>query len=337
MIAAPLGDRMLLLEAFHPAAKLFEPELICAYIGTDGLDAGEDLLCHHIGEDLPPGESLFKISKLYSRFRPRRREAERPLPPVFRKHPAGDIPGSRTHPDSPTSAEARRVAREKAVNEKDLVRQFVNLDESEMFSQLRAITTLAKSGPRKGLFSSLVPVSDGVIRLFRGWLDEQHRTSQQREASLAGESSTLNKLGSMEISTTSMVKNKHDNDSFNKGKQKQIQPAKDASSQGVLWVNDGQLVGVKFRVFERKLPRHQRPVFVHVDEEVAVSYELQYEGSLPAHYDLHRLLHSVTNTFDIPQRSWSRRVIFSLSQNGPSSTNIISMTRLWSSDHGAHE
>lgn len=76
--------------------------MLGAYICTPGLD---DHLLHPDGDarsqakaaletELLPGERLATLSNFYSHFRPYRRQAERK---VQWKHPAGDVPGSRTY------------------------------------------------------------------------------------------------------------------------------------------------------------------------------------------------------------------------------------------------
>lgn len=53
--------------------------------------------------------------------------------------------------------------------------QEIHLDEGELFSQLCCVTNIVKEGPRHGLFTSHVNMSDGVIRVWRDWL--AHRAS----------------------------------------------------------------------------------------------------------------------------------------------------------------
>lgn len=78
-----------MFECYTPSRRLYESYLLCEYLGTDGL---EDILDET--QEHPAGAQLAAINKLYSRFRPYRRTLERK---VQWKHPAGDIPGSRTY------------------------------------------------------------------------------------------------------------------------------------------------------------------------------------------------------------------------------------------------
>lgn len=47
----------------------------------------------------------------------------------------------------------------------------------------------------------------------------------------------------------------------------------------VLWVNNKKIVGLKLRVREKKWNRPMLPVLMHRDEEGAVSYEVEIEGT----------------------------------------------------------
>ncbi|KAI0379204.1 hypothetical protein F5Y04DRAFT_259977 [Hypomontagnella monticulosa] len=70
----------------------------------------------------------------------------------------------------------------------------VLLDSGELFSQLCTVTNLVKVGPRRGLFSSFVTVTDSVIRVWRDWLAREAANTaaaKQRASSNADDSSIL--------------------------------------------------------------------------------------------------------------------------------------------------
>lgn len=192
------------------------------------------------------------MRELYSRFQPHRGHIERK---ILRRHPAGDVPGSRTYPSTvqgsnqvPSQAGSltprdqapaqHSSSAKEPLPSPDIVSHLIHLDGSELFSQLCAETIIAIQGPRPGIYRSPVDVSKGIIRVWRKWLAEQAGMDDGRE---------------------------------------KCQDGKDCSTAGILWVNDGENVGVRFRVRQRKW-RRDNPVLTHMDEDVPVSYEVQYEG-----------------------------------------------------------
>lgn len=136
--AAWLPDHELILECYHPSAKLSTPYLHCDYLGTDGL-AGYD-------EDEERQLTFGQLHNLYSRFRPVVQEENR-----------------RARARYPSAGGMQ-------LNDDDTASITVHLDEGEMFSQLCAVTNMVKTGPRRGLFLSHVNINDGVVRVFRRWL-----------------------------------------------------------------------------------------------------------------------------------------------------------------------
>lgn len=147
--ASSLPDHDLILECYHPSAKISTPYFSCRYLGIGTLG--------QVDRDTEE-VSLSDLSKLYSRLRPVVTEENR-------------RPRSRYPRPSEASQAAGDVAEEPATVE-------VHLDESELFSQLCTVTNLVKVGPKRGLFLTLVNLSDGVIRVWRDWLaaaaDRQH-------------------------------------------------------------------------------------------------------------------------------------------------------------------
>ena len=68
-MAASLQEYKLILECFHPASKLTEPNVFCKYLGTDGLSdkhEGEGSLY----ENVETSQQLGRLTSLYSKFRP---------------------------------------------------------------------------------------------------------------------------------------------------------------------------------------------------------------------------------------------------------------------------
>ncbi|KAH9908461.1 hypothetical protein F4778DRAFT_776759 [Xylariomycetidae sp. FL2044] len=147
----------LLLECYHPSNKISTPSLYCEYLGTDGLS------------EASKEADISTLKSLYTRFRPylgeenRRPRARWPTAGVIQEieEPLDEIPSHDVH-----------------------------LGSGEQFSQLCTLVNLVKNGPRRGLFLSIAPVGDGVIRIWRDWLDRAAR-EQQRESLSSDESSIL--------------------------------------------------------------------------------------------------------------------------------------------------
>ena len=158
--AAFLADRKLILECYHPSAQYTEPYLNCDYLGTPGLSG--EIECQvpilEIAETQAAREGTLR--RLYSHFRPTQ---EDPEPKIYRPHPAGDIPGSRT-------SEATNRVRDRS---QKTVTQIVSLEAHELFVQLRFLVAVVQIGPRRGFFLSLENVMDKTLRIFRKWLAER--------------------------------------------------------------------------------------------------------------------------------------------------------------------
>lgn len=145
--AAWLPDHELILECYHPSAKISTPYLHCDYLGTDGLES--------YNEDEDKQLDFAQLRGLYSRFRPVVQEENRR--------------GRARYPVASGSSSNNGNAQPAA--DDDLTASVnIQLDEGEMFSQLCAKTNLVKTGPRRGLFLSHVNLNDGVVRVFRRWL-----------------------------------------------------------------------------------------------------------------------------------------------------------------------
>lgn len=134
--AASLSNRELILECYHPTAKLSTPYLVCDASGN-------------AWEELNAASDLNALTTHYTHFKPTLKEEDmRPR----RRHPrrAGQIP---------------HLHQEDEVATVD-----VTLDSCELFTQLCAVTNVVTLGPRKGLFTGHVNVGDGVVRVWRDWL-----------------------------------------------------------------------------------------------------------------------------------------------------------------------
>ncbi len=237
--AAELHSHTLLLECYHPSAKLTEPAYFCTYLGTDGLSLYESstLSEHNSGR-------LGEMDNLYCRFRPHRRELE---PGGRRVLPRpGDIPGSRTYPGTVQDR-----------YEGSTVKQLLSLEEHELFTQLVAQINLVKIGPRN-LFTCFVGVEEGVLRLFREWLraiDERGRTAIADEEPEIVQNAGKGKKA---------VEDKKEHSA-------------NLDDPRILWVTPAKNTGIRFNIKERKL-RRDAPILIRADEDSPVSYEVEFDG-----------------------------------------------------------
>jgi len=188
---------------------------------------------------------------MYSRFRPQKHE------PDFRvsvRHPAGDIPGSRTYRDP--------NAQIPPLEPDEVVRDIITVDAHDLFSQLMTVAYLGKREWTKGLLFSLQEVAEGTIRVWRDWLSK-HCESR----SFSDQSTVVIHENASEPSGTA------GSDS--------VPGANDPSQNPrVLWVNTrGQDVGVKFKVKRRKQRMTNMPLLFTSDVEVSVSYDVEFEGT----------------------------------------------------------
>lgn len=242
--AAELDSHSLLLECYHPAAKVTQPYYFCAYRGTDGLSLYEN-------PSEPARAStarLGEMHRMYSRFRPHRRELEEGGRRVARR--PGDIPGSRTFPGTAQD-----------MYEGELVKQAVSLEGHELFSQLVAQTNLAKIGPH-GLPVAFVDVEEGVLRVWRKWLGET--AADNFSANVQKE--VVEEVGQGKEAVREVAEARFDPD-----------------DKRILWVSTAKNTGIRFNVRERKL-RRDAPILIRNDEDLPVSYELEYDGRIcPQH------------------------------------------------------
>ena len=233
--AALFTDRRLILECYHPSAQYTEPYLYCEYLGTPGLKdeiRDQSRICE-VPDDQAAKEGT--LEKVYSHFRPTRKDPETK---IYRSHPAGDVPGSRT------SEIANRVRKS---SERSTVSQNVSLEAHELFTQLHFLVAVVQTGPRPGLFLSVENLIDKTQRIFRNWLAERAEAIQNHEKCVTN--GVTDELG-------------HEAD-------------------GMLWIDQNRVVGLRLRVEERK-GRKKLPILYRKDEDQAISYSLELEGSLPS-------------------------------------------------------
>jgi hypothetical protein len=149
--ATALKEHKLILQCFHPCAKLSTP-----YLFVDNLGIGT---CDQLGSDdnifscVEGSGTLGKLRGLYSHFRPLLPEEDHKI--RLRR---------RWVPDPPNSLSDKQT---------EYVCQNIHLESHELFSQLCTVTNMVKEGPKRGLFFSCVNIGEGVIRVWRDWLTEQ--------------------------------------------------------------------------------------------------------------------------------------------------------------------
>jgi hypothetical protein len=135
--AIALQDYELILECYHPSAKISTPYMFCDYLGTDGLE--------QVGRD----PTLRGMCGLYSRFRPvLGEEARRPR---ARYATRGVLNGV----DEPIIEQPSHD---------------IHLESSELFSQICTVINMIKVGPRRSIILSCINLVDCVVRVWREWL-----------------------------------------------------------------------------------------------------------------------------------------------------------------------
>ncbi|KAF2019477.1 hypothetical protein BU24DRAFT_439597 [Aaosphaeria arxii CBS 175.79] len=253
--ASNLDSHSLLLECYHPSAKLTEPPYFCAYRGTDGLSAYTAGIHDKKSDD---ASRLGEMKNLYSRFRPHRRELDPTGRRVVRRqrpHPAGDIPGSRTYDASQSSSsQSSKVIPGTAsdLNEGgETVKQTLSLEAHELFTQLVAQTNLVKISEASGIFSCFVDVEEGVVRVWREWLKKASSVLPPMSTDTSTNGSSTRRPVQLD--------------------------------ENILWVSPSRNSGIRFNVRERKLLHSHIPILIRADEpdaDLPVSYELEFSELL---------------------------------------------------------
>jgi hypothetical protein len=178
LLAAELREYKLILEAYHPSRKFTEPYLFCTYLGTDGLSSKyEDPY-----ESCDGAEGrLAKLGSLYSRFRPESPgiTGSMPLRRVAGAAPAQWSVGTTSQPIYGNWGDGGSKK----------VLHTLSLDTDELFGQLCAYAQLVRLGPRRGVFLSTVQIvksGEGVIRVWREWLQDRAEDLKQQEEEQGG-------------------------------------------------------------------------------------------------------------------------------------------------------
>jgi hypothetical protein len=157
----------LLLEAFHTSNR-GAGYSICHPLQTLTLYSSSQIDQHP--------SCLSDLSSLYTSFRPQQPSADRS---AFR---AGLADGGGWFMPIPATPQSTNENREEKEDKEDkLVSQDIHLESHELFSQLCTRTNLVKSSPRRGLFHSCVSIGEGILRVWRDWLAEQVKLSDQQE------------------------------------------------------------------------------------------------------------------------------------------------------------
>jgi hypothetical protein len=238
--AAELDSHSVLLECYHPSAKLFEPPYFCTYHGTPGLSVYET----EAEGEADIGARLGRMRRMYSRFRPHQRELEEGGRRVLPR--PGDVPGSRTFPG--TAKDNFRG---------ETVKQTLSLEAHELFTQLVAQTNLVKIGPRHGLFTCFVDVEEGFMRVWKDWLAATANKGREESSSVLDPAE--------EIGKGKETAHEVDERSLN------------LDDTRILWVSPSKNSGIRFNVKERKF-RRDTPILIRADEEMPVTYEIEYDG-----------------------------------------------------------
>ncbi|KAL8769739.1 MAG: hypothetical protein Q9209_004355 [Squamulea sp. 1 TL-2023] len=140
----------------------------------------------------------------------------------------------------------------------DFVKHNISLDTHELFTQLSVTAALVQMGPRRGVFLSFIDVVDKKTpRIWRAWLAQRAR----------------------EVTNC--------NPSTLQDKREQV----DDESSSMIWADQGKTMGLKVRVKEKRW-RGNAPILVHRDEDPAISYSLELEGSDLFHQHTETILHN---------------------------------------------
>ena len=137
------------------------------------------------------------------------------------------------------------------------ISQNVNLEAHELFTQLRFLASLVEIGPRRGFFISIQNiVEQKTTRIFRTWLAERAKKTTDTETARSNAS-------------LSGILDEDDS---------------------ILWMDQNRVAGLKVRVQERGW-RKNVPILFHRDEDQAVSYSLELQGTLAVELEVTRGYH----------------------------------------------
>lgn len=152
-----MPDHDLILECYHPTAKISTPYLSCRYLGTRHPDD-----CDADGNEvqISPSDTLTlsQTCQLYASFRPvvteenRLRRFRLLWPKSVSGPPAGFL------------------------SEDEVATQNLHVDEGERFTQLCNVLNIITKSKTVGAFVTHYNMSEHVVRVFRRWLDEMAAT-----------------------------------------------------------------------------------------------------------------------------------------------------------------
>ncbi|KAK1783087.1 hypothetical protein QBC45DRAFT_153662 [Copromyces sp. CBS 386.78] len=274
--AAALPEHRLILECYHPSAKLSTPYLYCDYLRTDKLgELGAGPNGDEETHGPEPEPTLAGLKGLYSHFRPVvQEENRRPRLRYPRRSQQQQANNNNNGAPSTEPVEDHRPSEE------------VFLDEGELFSQLCCTTNLVKVGPKPGFFLSNVNVSDGVMRVWRSWLSDQTKTPTSSVSSSASSSTTDLHSSKREAAAAEKAPEESPEERL-------ARLAKAKAARAVLWADSERNVGVRFRVVEKPTDdyvnnrhyRREQPLLVPADEaydedERPVAYQLEFDEVL---------------------------------------------------------
>jgi hypothetical protein len=241
-----LHDRLVRATALEDHCLVFE----CFHPSTKFLTPY--LYCEHLSTDSLADNiywgpkntgNLGKMTGLYAHFRPLPPDPERFL---RRPHPAGGAPAQ------PSPSTWYQLSSQESGEPTDrLVSTTVSLDSHEWFTQLCTVTSLVKVGPRHGVFKSCVKVGEGVVRIWRDWLASQAFCRPQ----------CVDKLTTND-SNTAVVAAPQSAD-------------EEKWKERMLWLDRHENIGLKMKVRGT-----YQPNFVQSQEDIAVSYFVEYEGEI---------------------------------------------------------
>lgn len=190
------GDGLqLILECYRPSDRGGAPYMICAHEGTSiGPGAGG------VKVDDQGELNLSTLHNMYSHFRPRSHPITRwtsGFPPQTAPSPvSSNIDGDSAFPT-----------------------QDFHLEASSLFNQLICTLSLVRAGPKRGLFLSHSGVSQGVMRVWRSWLEKRSIADAPGERDASSSTSDDN-----------------------------------SDREAILWVDTKRNVGIRFHVAVKPLP-----------------------------------------------------------------------------------
>ncbi|KAF2743446.1 hypothetical protein M011DRAFT_471389 [Sporormia fimetaria CBS 119925] len=247
LLTSDLHSHMLLLECYHPSARLTEPPFFCTYLG---LLAPKDTSSGTATETESPASRLGKLRNTYSCFRPYRRSLSPSGRRVLSSVSSSDKPSSSSSPPrsnpatNPIQPVPGTTSDTSPVSASQVpVKQVLSLESHELFTQLVAQLILVRLG-RPGIYNAFEGFEEGVIRVQREWLKDRASSSSDTEG-----------------------------------------PEVDGDVQDdtcILWVNEAtKNMGFRFKVKRREERRRDSPILVRVDEEEeGVTYEIEYDELL---------------------------------------------------------